>query len=381
MIERCWLKKNVQNPLQGLSRKHTGGIPRLYRFAFLSLLLLFGLGVVFESQGVAEIDLPGFSQECTDFSHDPLLQHFLLQPTPSALKAKSTLAVTAPRLTAYGTALATYEMQPENQQNTLNLETIFGVSQGGQRTIVETTFNQESRAVVLSPYVLATVAHALTPDRVEIRHEQQISVYTVPLTVMSRHVVASLAPDTIGIPTQVVHINEPYDLALIQAQTDHPLQPFPYPATLSYGTGEPRQPVGGLLAGDCVAALVTVRDSQGHDTGDDQLVLGKVLTKGPVATNSLTQTKLNVNMFTTDLAVKPGDSGSPVVALRSGEPVLVGLVSATMYPTAAFTYVTRIDPLLAFVDALRLAQSRQHEPLSDVRTHVSEMVKPELVSR
>jgi hypothetical protein len=87
----------------------------------------------------------------------------------------------------------------------------------------------------------------------------------------------------------------------------------------------------------------------------NRLIVGKVLARVPVATNSLTQTKLNVNMFTTDLAVEPGDSGSPVLALQAGKPVLVGLVSATMYPTALFTYVARIDPLLALADALRLS--------------------------
>ena len=87
-----------------------------------------------------------------------------------------------------------------------------------------------------------------------------------------------------------------------------------------------------------------------------------VLAKVPVATNYLTQTKLNVNMFTADLAVQPGDSGSPVLALHAGKPVLIGLVSATMYPTAMFTYVARIDPLLALAvggdDAARRTRPR-----------------------
>jgi hypothetical protein len=68
-------------------------------------------------------------------------------------------------------------------------------------------------------------------------------------------------------------------------------------------------------------------------------------------------------MFTTDLAVQPGDSGSPVLALRAGKPVLVGLVAATMYPTATFTYVSRIDPLLSLAEALQLSASRQAQPL------------------
>ena len=110
-----------------------------------------------------------------------------------------------------------------------------------------------------------------------------------------------------------------------------------------------------------MAAIVTARNDQAYDRGKDRLVLGKVLAKVPVATNNLTQTKLNVNMFTTDLAVQPGDSGSPVLALRAGKPVLIGLVAATMYPTATFTYVSRIDPLLALADALQL--SRPAPPL------------------
>ena len=112
-----------------------------------------------------------------------------------------------------------------------------------------------------------------------------------------------------------------------------------------------------------MAAIITVRNGQTDDQGKVRLVLGKVLAKVPVATNSLTQTKLNVNMFTTDLAVQPGDSGSPVLALRAGKPVLVGLVAATMYPTATFTYVSRIDPLLALADALQLSAPPPAPPL------------------
>jgi hypothetical protein len=46
-----------------------------------------------------------------------------------------------------------------------------------------------------------------------------------------------------------------------------------------------------------------------------------------------------------------------VFAIQAGKPVLVGLISATMYPSALFTYVSRIDPLLALADALRFAIS------------------------
>jgi S1-C subfamily serine protease len=207
------------------------------------------------------------------------------------------------------------------------------------------------------------VAHALTPDVVEVHVAQRPIVQTVPLRVTSMTLVARTTPEEAEVPAQVAHVNGPYDLALVQADTNDLLQPLPYDAVLSYGAGDPEKPRGGLQAGDCVAAIVTARNDQVHDRGQDRLVLGKVLAKVPVATNNLTQTKLNVNMFTADLAVQPGDSGSPVFALQAGKPVLVGLVSATMYPTAMFTYVARIDPLLALAEALRLATSGQSKSL------------------
>jgi len=267
-----------------------------------------------------------------------------------------------PRLTLRGKALATYEPRKVGQ-TAPTLEAVFGLTPGAQREIVETPFAQDARGVVLSPQVLATVAHALTPDIVELSVAQQANVQTVPLRITSATLVARTAPGEEGVPAQVVHVNAPYDLALAQADSQRSLQPLPYAAVLSYGTGDPEKPTGGLQAGDCVATLVTSRSEKVYDTGQDHLVIGKVLAKVPVATNYLTQTKLNVNMFTADLAVQPGDSGAPVFALQGGKPVLIGLVSATMYPAAMFTYVARIDPLLALADALRLATSGQSKSL------------------
>lgn len=325
------------------------------------VLLLLSLACT--PRRMAAQEASGFSPDCSGFAQDTLLEA-LWQRTPEQGTAQraSVLAAMVPRIALRGMALATYEAQ-KPPRTVPTLEAVFGVFQGAQREIVETPFAQEARAVVLHPNILATVAHALTPDMVEVHVAQQASVQTVPLRVTSMTVVAQTVPSDPGVPAQVAHVNTSYDLALVQADENRLLQPLPYSAVLSYGTGDPEKPTGGLQAGDCVATIVTVRHAGVHDTGQDRLVVGKVLARVPVATNSLTQTKLNVNMFTTDLAVKPGDSGSPVLALRAGQPVLVGLVSATMYPTAAFTYVSRIDPLLALAEALRPSAARPARPL------------------
>lgn len=321
------------------------------------MVLVFGL--VSALRDVEGASAPAFTQDCSGFAQDPVLSG-LWPMSPGEQQSSTALAAMVPRLAMQGTALATYAPQREAQALS-TLEGLFGVAQEGQREIVETTFSQETRAVVLFPNVLATVAHALTVDTVEVKVGQRASVHTIPLRVTSMAVTAHTSPAAEGVPAQVAHMNEPYDLALVQSPERSILQPLPYPAALSYGTGDPRQPSGGLQAGDCVAAVVASRHEETHAIGGDRLVVGKVLARVPVATNSMTQTKLNVNMFTTDLAVQPGDSGSPVLALRAGKPVLVGLVSATMYPTVTFTYVSRIDPLLALADALRSAGARHQK--------------------
>jgi hypothetical protein len=329
----------------------------------VGVMVLCALGLIWTMQEVAVADPAGFAQQCSGFAQDPLLRELWPGTSEPGVETRSAvLTPMVPRLSLHGTALATYEPR-QSGQTAPTLEAVFGLVPGAPREIAETPFSQDARAVVLHPNVLATVAHALAPDVVEVHVARQPTVQTVPLQVTSTTLVARTTPEEAGVPAQIAHVNGHYDLALVQADTNELLRPLPYDAVLSYGTGDPERPSGGLQAGDCVAAIVTARNDQADDRGQDRLVLGKVLAKVPVATNSLTQTKLNVNMFTTDLAVQPGDSGSPVLALRAGKPVLVGLVAATMYPTATFTYVSRIDPLLAMADAVQLSASRQAQPL------------------
>jgi hypothetical protein len=245
-------------------------------------------------------------------------------------------------------------MRAAQTASAASLEAIFGVSSYAPQEIVETNFYQESRAVAFSPQVIATVAHALMLDRVDVQSKKQEKIKsTVPLRVTRMTVEVHGEAGEKAVGARIAHQNEPYDLALVQAPPNAMLRPLPYRAVLSYGTGDPARPAGGLQAGACVAAIVPVRDAAYDDTGTHRLAVGKVLARVPVAVNSMTQTKLNINMFTTDIEVQPGDSGSPVLALHRGEPVLVGLVAATMYPAATFTYVTRIDPLIAFAQALQ----------------------------
>jgi hypothetical protein len=131
--------------------------------------------------------------------------------------------------------------------------------------------------VVLSPHLLATVAHALTPDRVDVRVTSRDSVTTVPLRVSQMSITIYGDRGTNAISADIAHKNERYDLALIQTPRHTALVPLRYPTALSYGTGNPARPTGGLRAGGCVAAIVPVRNAQRQDTGVRLLAFANAL--------------------------------------------------------------------------------------------------------
>src|SRR5262249_8951944 len=152
-------------------------------------LVLCALSLTWAGHGVAAADQGGFTQQCTGFAQDPLLKP-LWPGTLEQGSAKRSTALTTmvPRLSLRGMALATYE--PDKTTPTAaTLEAVFGLVPGAQRQIIETPFSQDARSVVLHPHVLATVAHALVPDVVDVHVAQQPTIQTVPLRVTSMSVV------------------------------------------------------------------------------------------------------------------------------------------------------------------------------------------------
>ena len=155
-------------------------LPSKKRFRVAAMVLVGVMTVVSlcNTAGAA----PGeFEKACTGFAKDPMLGALWADASGQLPRAVSPMAE-VPRLSLQGTALATRAPQSEVVAEP-SLESIFGVSPHGPREVVETTFYQESRAVVLSPRLLATVAHALTLDSVDVQVKSRGRVATVPLRV------------------------------------------------------------------------------------------------------------------------------------------------------------------------------------------------------
>ena len=83
---------------------------------------------------------------------------------------------------------------------------------------------------------------------------------------------------------------------------------------------------------------------------------GQVIAPHAVSAQASVVQGLNANTVTISPLMFPGDSGSPVIAFEAGMPRLVGVVIATRYPFESTSYISRIDPLLAILEALHAAQ-------------------------
>src|SRR5262249_15600166 len=188
-------------------------LPKRSRWPVLGAALLCVLRLAWTAPGYAAPEPTGFAHNCSGFAQDPLFGPLWSGTSEQkGGRRSSALAAMVPRLSLRGKALATYEPR-KSGPTAPTLEALFGLTPGAQREIVETPFAQDARGVVLSPHVLATVAHALTPDLVEVAVAQQANVQTVPLRVTSMTLVARTAPGEEGVPAQVAHVNAPYDLA------------------------------------------------------------------------------------------------------------------------------------------------------------------------
>ena len=158
MLRRCL-------PESRLPAQHTcvlpqcGHIPTPKRSCWpaLGVALLCVLCLAWTAPGYAASEPPGFATTAPALRRTRSSGLSSLARLSRRGKRSTALATMVPRLALRGKALATYEPRKVGQ-TAPTLETVFGLTPGAQREIVETSFAQDARGVVLSPHVLATVA-------------------------------------------------------------------------------------------------------------------------------------------------------------------------------------------------------------------------------
>lgn len=110
-----------------------------------------------------------------------------------------------------------------------------------------------------------------------------------------------------------------------------------------------------LHPGDMLVAVVRVRDADGNRTPMAELRIGKVLAEKPIVPPGYEDQLpwFNLNDFTMDINLLPGDSGSPILGFIDGVPYIVGVGRAAAYiGDQVYSYATRIDVAKLITDSV-----------------------------
>lgn len=185
------------------------------------------------------------------------------------------------------------------------------------------TFTMQGSGFIVNNYII-TAAHVVNPMSVFIRCPDG-SLFEGPLVNVTEMMII-----VGGSPARVFSINIEQDWAILV---------FTGPAawirnlstkcadTISYYLT-----IFGFIAvdqihpGDMLIAIVRVRDAEGKRSTKSELRFGKVIAAKPIVPPGDEDALpwFNLNDFTMDVLLLPGDSGSPILAFLDGVPVIVG---------------------------------------------------------
>jgi hypothetical protein len=205
-------------------------------------------------------------------------------------------------------------------------------------------FGMQGSGFCVNNYII-TAAHVVNPTQVLIRRPDGSQFWGPIVNVTDMTIIVS------GSPARVFSINIEEDWAILVFTYPTPwLQNLKIKCTDTihyfltlFGWYAENQ----LHPGDMLVAIVRVRDAAGDRTTLSELRIGKVVADKPIVPPGYEDQLpwFNLNDFTIDILLLPGDSGSPIIGFIDGVPYLVGIGRAAVeLPTGEYYgYATRID--------------------------------------
>jgi len=197
---------------------------------------------------------------------------------------------------------------------------------------------------------LVTASHVVDPKIMVARISSSASwIIPIDRVVSINYSIGNNPSDVQTVKAELMWIDYERDLALLWVD----LRLVPFLKNNTYSTVRTfEEDVDYLEKGDSIAVIAKVRDEEGGKGWYYEVRYGKVISPKVVLPGNLSPDILpwfNMNDFTLDVEIYPGDSGSPVFAFRNGTPVIIGIVRARAWYTMpngkviAYGYATRID--------------------------------------
>jgi S1-C subfamily serine protease len=195
-------------------------------------------------------------------------------------------------------------------------ETLYPKSQTNEWISSRGTFRLRGSAFVVRDGYVLTAAHCVVPTSVEVVIDRVSVYHTFPLNIITRTVML-YDYKTTSIIADVVYVDTENDVAILRADTTSLVQ-MPYEIFF---------PV--KIPGSRVAVVVHKRDEDGELTSDLEVQYGTITS--PSICNIVPREEVpwfSMLDFSVDVAIQPGDSGSPLFMWIDGKPTCVGIIRA-----------------------------------------------------
>ena len=213
-------------------------------------------------------------------------------------------------------------------------------------------FGMQGSGFIVNNYII-TAAHVVNPTSAVIRCPSGEQVLGPLVNVTEMTIIVG------GSPARLFSINIEEDWAILVFSGPTPwfqnlkmqaAETYIYILTI-FGFYAENQ----LHPGDQIFAIVRVRDAEGNRTDMSEVRTGKIIADKPIVPPGYEDGLpwFNLNDFTMDIMLYPGDSGSPIIGFIDGVPCIIGIGrAAANFPTGEYLgYATRIDIVKIITDS------------------------------
>jgi len=221
------------------------------------------------------------------------------------------------------------------------------------------TFELQASGFVVQGGFIVAANHVVSPHYVLIKTDYHV-VWKVPVTsVLSKTIIINEY-----IPATVIWQDEKADIAVLLPVYDR---------NMTLEGVSFKMESAAVEEGDAVSIVVREVFENGERGSWHEIRQGRVISPYPLSVftpefgdlHLLTQAELEPTDITHSTTLYPGDSGSPLIAYKEGEPVIVGVVTkmialrVTLTDVVVFYYATRIDKAKRFIEAYIDLQRRE----------------------
>jgi len=205
---------------------------------------------------------------------------------------------------------------------------------------------------IVGDYVI-TASHLITPKEITIQVSDNFYLGVPPISLRDRQI--RIGEEIASVPAWIYYINEEYDIAITATGTPSSKSSIKYELAPTIMMEPWVGYIELLEEGVPVAVIARQIDEETNEWGAwFEIRYGKIRSNKAIVPETFKDVLLwfNLNDFTMDLKINPGDSGSPVFAFIDGKPVIIGIVRACLWLSEeTYSFAGRIDPAIMVVNS------------------------------